>query len=720
MRPSLLLGPVVLASLLAGPALAQVPPAAEVDALLQKEPVSAATWPAWHDRLLSWIEDRSQSTTPAYLAAHEFVRGQVDAAGQLVAPLDGDALAWYFLGTSYLRDTKAGQPADTSASRAEAALRQSIKLDPAFARAHRNLAHALLLQSKGIPASAELAEAHRLAPGLPLKHVEAQVALQQKRLADAERLFRDAMAEEPTEPSYATGLAMAVCLNPNRPGSRADVVQPLVAKFPDDGALACLNGLALAFDDNPRAGAQEFDRARRLGADPSHLLSADVVAKIEEAGAPRWYETFGRLMFWFAIAYAAFMAIMALAGVILAGMTRGRKALELLGAPADELVSAGGQVRRVGGESALAKVYVAGLMLGLVLFYAAIPFVVIGLAGGTAGLLMLIFMANRIPVKLVIIILVVGLGCVWAVVKALFARPAAGGFGLKKDASECPRLFAVVTEVAGRVDTQPVDEIYLAPGSEIGVHQAGRGPFGLFGVKRRVLTLGLSTMHYLTVTELKAILAHEYAHFSHADTFVNRFVYQVSLTIGETLRGMANAGGNLNYVNPFYWFLVLYHKSYSLLSAGYSRSREFLADRMAASLYGSGPFRSGLAKVCTDGSLFEMTIYHNITGLLGQGKAFVNMYESFKNYRDEQMKAEERDELYQKLLTEKGSLFASHPTFGERVEALEALPPGPPQDETSARTLFEDPDAIERELTEFMTAYVAHIQQLQAQAAEAK
>src|SRR5207244_3982614 len=107
--------------------------------------------------------------------------------------------------------------------------------------------------------------------------------------------------------------------------------------------------------------------------------------------------------------------------------------------------------------------------------------------------------------KLVILILVMGVGGVWAVIRGLFASSGRGGFGLKKTPEECPRLYEAVAEVARHVDTQPVDDIYLAPGSSIGVQQKGRGPFGMFGVKRRVLTLGLSTMHYLTVGELKAI-----------------------------------------------------------------------------------------------------------------------------------------------------------------------------------------------------------------------
>jgi hypothetical protein len=78
--------------------------------------------------------------------------------------------------------------------------------------------------------------------------------------------------------------------------------------------------------------------------------------------------------------------------------------------------------------------------------------------------------------------------------------------------------------------------------------------------------------------------------------------------------------------------------------------------------------------------------------------------------------AEQRQELHDKLLDERASLFASHPTFGERVEMLASFPSRLPADADPARALFEDPEAVERELTEFLTAFIAHVQQLQAQA----
>jgi Zn-dependent protease with chaperone function len=163
----------------------------------------------------------------------------------------------------------------------------------------------------------------------------------------------------------------------------------------------------------------------------------------------------------------------------------------------------------------------------------------------------------------------------------------------------------------------------------------------------------------------------------------------------------------------------LYYKAYNLLSAGFSRSREFLADRMACSIYGSDVFTSALTKVCTDGTLFEITIYDNISKLLAEQKSFVNMYTAFRSFRDEQLSTTDREDLYKKLLEEKESLFASHPTFQERIEAVAGLPKSVNPDNRPALELFDGPEAIEKELTEFLTGYIYHVHRLQAQAAAA-
>lgn len=718
------------------PAPGKIPSAEEVVNLLQREPITLASWPVWRVRLLDWINDRGHSTDEAYKAVWAFTMAQANAAGELPPALAGDALAWYFLGSGYLMSANTEGAATTAAEdRAEKALRKSLLLDSKFARTPARLA-IVLIQKELVPkgpaapvplamagrlgeARKELDEARRLEPTLPwLKGIEGQLAFAQKNFVQAEHFFMQSLEENPAEVQAAHLAGMSILNNPNPQGKLALRIKPLVDRFPSDAPLACQHALALAIDQEWRAAERELERARGLGIDPATIFPREVIQRIEQEAAPGLLERGAWILAYFAGFYALVMAFMAVAGLVLAGRTRGSQALQLLGEQPDELVTEG-QVVRSRHESALAKLYALTLVLGLILFYVSIPFIVAGLLGVTGLLLYGIFQLGRIPIKLVVIVVLIGGGMAWAVLKSLFSQPGRGSFGLPKTAADCPRLYQSLNDVARRVDTNPVDQVYLAPGASIGVHQEGRGPFGIFGVKNRVLTLGLSTMHFLTVSELQAILAHEYAHFSHRDTLYNRFIYQVTLSIQQAIHGMGQAGGAINYLNPFYWFLYLYYHSYTLLSAGFSRSREFLADRMASSLYGSDVFASGLTKVSTDGSLFEMTIYSNISQMLDENKAFINMYAAFRTYRDEQMSGQEREELYQKLLDEKESLFATHPTFRERIEAVMSLPRASKTDTASALSLFDNPEEIEKELSDFLTGFMHHVRMLQAQAAAA-
>lgn len=106
-----------------------------------------------------------------------------------------------------------------------------------------------------------------------------------------------------------------------------------------------------------------------------------------------------------------------------------------------------------------------------------------------------------------------------------------------------------------------------------------------------------------------------------------------------------------------------------------------------------------------------MTMYPSISSLLAEGKSFINMYEAFGDFRTGEDSAEHREIVAKQLEEKKGSLFASHPTFRERVEAVAAWPNASHVDDSPAMNLFEDGLALEHELTEFMTAVVALAQQ---------
>lgn len=526
-------------------------------------------------------------------------------------------------------------------------------------------------------------------------------ALDRNDYAAAEAELQSALAEFPDRVEYARLLAETHVKRDDLKDF-SGFVGNLVQRFPQDGMLHTYHAAALGRDGKWREAARELQAARDLGYDPLETLHESFVGQVEAHNQPGMLRPVGIGVLAFLACYALLIGLMAAAGLVLAFRTRGQ--------PLDIPDVIDGQVHMTDSERWLARCYRGALVLSLLMFYVAIPFVAFGVVGVTGALLYGIFLLPRIPLKPVLII-VVGLGMAWAIVKSVFARREDNALGVQVEERQEPRLWEVMRDVAAKVGTEPIHEIKLLPGAEIGVRQEGRGPFGIFGHKKRHLVLGVATLPGLTVRELKAVMAHEYAHFSHQDTFYSRVIHQVTLSIEQTLEHMARSLGSWNYANPFYWFFYLYYRAYLMLAAGFSRSREYLADRMAASLYGRGAFFSALHKVATQGRLFETTAHANIREQLLQGQAFSNIYEAFRRFYDEELAEDDRAKLDRDVVDGESSLFASHPTIRQRFAALAGYPEGDPMDEQPARSLLEGPEAVEVRLTDLLTkAHHRHMQ----------
>ncbi|HKB40554.1 MAG TPA: M48 family metalloprotease, partial [Gemmataceae bacterium] len=668
------------------------PPEKELNQLLKREPINRENWSTWVPRLREWSGEHFSAAFPAFVKAFGYIktRHQMPGGKRLTLPkeLEKDPVAWMVLAGAYLHDPAWKDRLAQVARLAGPAAQQSVKLDRTLARSHYYLFWAwqqeqLAPQDRGGPAQPnkhrlqqalnELREARKLDPsaGWESGALSGRVALRAEKWDDAEEYLRAALDKKPDDRNLARDLARAINKQEfpfyDRKQPYAASIKPLVDSFPDDGGLAAQYALALHHDRKPDEAKAQLARSRELGTDPAKVIDPNIVRQLE-GDRPRpkappgedpldtyvakplsFFATVGRCGMWFTIFYASVMLLMCVGGLVLARWTRGAGAADLLGTP-DEKLTAAGQVSRTRHESRLTRFYSIALLLALVLFYLSLPFVFVGLLIVFVILLVLaLFLRrDRDTADVHSALLRASGGGMGAVFKAMFARVGTGSFGLRKDRGDCPKLFAALEEVARRVDTEPVDEVWISPGADFGVHQEGRGPFGMFGGRKRVLTLGLCVLDFLSISELKAILAHEYAHFSHADTHWNRFLFQVTLSLRTAMREMARTGGWVTYVNPFYWFFWLYGRSYALLSAGFSRSREYLADRMACSLYGADVFARALRKVCTDGTHFEMTVYDNIVRLLKEDKAYVNMYLAFRRHRDEAMTEQERRKLHRK------------------------------------------------------------------------
>jgi tetratricopeptide (TPR) repeat protein len=194
-----------------------VPPAREVAELLRREPVALETWPVWRQRLLEWIDDRSSRADAAYKAASDFMRSQANSEGALPPPLADDSLAWFLPGRARLREGHTGDKKQ-AAQAAERAYRQCVELDPQFAWGHRSLVLALMLQTPLFDDhSAQAQEAQRvwnrareLDPKMKFKSLPAYVAVWHDDYQRAEKLYGEAVAEDPENLGSALGLGAAV------------------------------------------------------------------------------------------------------------------------------------------------------------------------------------------------------------------------------------------------------------------------------------------------------------------------------------------------------------------------------------------------------------------------------------------------------------------------------------------------------------------------------
>ncbi len=93
--------------------------------MLRREPISAQTWPAWSQRLRSWLGDTGRDSDAAFGAARAFLRQQY-ASGEFPPPMRDDAIAWYVYGRAQIRSLDDADGTSYRAQLAERLLRRSM------------------------------------------------------------------------------------------------------------------------------------------------------------------------------------------------------------------------------------------------------------------------------------------------------------------------------------------------------------------------------------------------------------------------------------------------------------------------------------------------------------------------------------------------------------------------------------------------------------------
>jgi hypothetical protein len=474
-------------------------------------------------------------------------------------------------------------------------------------------------------------------------------------------------------------------------------LQALVDQFPRDGLLHCCQAAAF-FHDGDRIQAQKsLHKARKLKADPEKVLGRPLVQQIE-TGA---WGPFLRFMVGLTVLYTLSITGMLLVGWLLGRGTRGPAAQRLLGAGPDYLIVPGEKVR-FPSNSWITRAYVLVLVLGVMLFHVVVSLLIAILAVIIALTAVFLMQVPAQALKVLILVVAIGLSLLWTLIRSLLAFPGRIEPGLPLPTTDHPRLHELLTDLGHSLEVRTVDEVRLVPGALVRLHLQGRGPFGILGVRRRVLLLGWSALRLLTIGQLQALLACAFVPVSWKNTFAARFLPRAALSIRESLQEMRREPLRRLHVRLFYWLFAAYYRAYAILASPFLRSRVLLADRIASCLYGSDVFTAALTRVAVDAALFEMALHDLAARWRVPEPSLFAEANAFRAVQRGALTDHEQAELSDRFHCEARRLVDSVPTLADRLEAAAALPRATHTEAGPALLLFEEPERIELELTAFL------------------
>jgi len=281
-------------------------------------------------------------------------------------------------------------------------------------------------------------------------------------------------------------------------------------------------------------------------------------------------------------------------------------------------------------------------------------------------------------------LLLIGLGVLLGVVACIrgvivsFSRTRPAYPAIPLNLEEEPKFKALITDLCAKVGTKLPESTIIHTYSEFFVQQGSADT--LDGrTSGRLLCISAPMLRNLSVNELRAILAHEFAHFSGNDTAYTMAVlpiYRGALGALQHLAEYTPGPGKdwrnvLMYIPLFlpHKFLQLYLFAFHRLNMQLSRAREFRADRIASEISGKKTFVSALSKVMSIGSTFDnVSAQVSLAGFREQ-VPHKNLYVEFQKRVDHDFDSAVKMRL-EEYMKEEEHATASHPSIATRMSAI--------------------------------------------------
>lgn len=360
---------------------------------------------------------------------------------------------------------------------------------------------------------------------------------------------------------------------------------------------------------------------------------------------------------------------------------------------------------------------------------------VLGVASISAGIYIITLGINWLIILVAGGLVVLGVAVIVFVVKFIFtSSKAADRDNFEVTEAEQPELFAFIRQLTTETKTRFPKKIEISPDVNAAVYY-NSSFWSMFLPVRKNLIIGMGLVNAVNISEFKAIMAHEFGHFSQRSMKLGSFTYNVNRVIYNML--FENDGYNnflqsmagLHAVVAIFAIVAssiargiqyILRDMYKLVNKQYmglSREMEFHADTIAAAVAGGNNAISGLVKVTIGGITYSKAI-GMANEMLADKKITENIYDNQQLIlsglvRKNELQLQgslsaipaalaEYDEASRIVYKDQ---WASHPTFEERKASITSLNLYVPPDETPAIQLFRDTNTLQHTATKMV--YVA-------------
>ncbi|RYY62435.1 MAG: hypothetical protein EOO05_02770 [Chitinophagaceae bacterium] len=376
--------------------------------------------------------------------------------------------------------------------------------------------------------------------------------------------------------------------------------------------------------------------------------------------------------------------------------------------------------------SAVISSIVLFFVVYLILVIAAVALAVACFYGGIA---LIVALPKLLTIVAGLGMMGVGVSVIFFLVKFIFSVSRMENAGrVEIHEADQPRLFAFIRRLSEETKTPFPKKIFLSPDVNACVFY-NSSFWSMFFPVRKNLEIGVGLVNAVNISEFKAIIAHEFGHFSQRSMKLGSFTYNVNRVIFNMLYENKSYGrfleswGRIDGLLSIFAVItakiaqgiqsILRH-SYQSINKNYmglSRQMEFHADAIAASVAGGNNIVSGLSRVEVAQGCYNSAV-ENAYDWVKEQKISTNIFNDQRvvlGFMAEKHGLAIRGGLpvvdlqfiqnFSKSRVNYLDQWASHPTLADRKKNVEALELEVPADETLAWSVFDNAEELQRQFT---------------------